>query len=121
MELILLIISIVLFIIVGTIGFFYSLIVAMLRGLKDYFLTVAISFDQTGNAVCRHLFNDILRRPGGHKFGNPDETVSQVLGVNTYHYPESKLFRLGRGLVWILNKIDKNHIEKAYRKWAEID
>ena len=51
-----------------------------------------------------------MRAKGGHRFGNSNETVSHVLGKLK---AEGKLLPLGKALGWILNKIDKLHIEKA--------
>jgi hypothetical protein len=56
------------------------------------------------------LFNDILIKKGGHKFGNPDETISSVLGKN---FLKGKLSLMGKGLNWILNLIEKDHSIKA--------
>jgi hypothetical protein len=46
----------------------------------------------------------------GHRFGDPNETVSHVLGKNK---AQNKLYPIGKGLAWLLNKIDENHVEKA--------
>jgi len=109
-NLILLIIALVLTIPIGLIGFVYAL---FKRGLSHYFWVCALSIDQTGNAICMHLFNDLLIKPKGHRFGNPDETVSYVLGMNK---KTDTLYLLGRMLSDILGWIDKNHVEKAAAK-----
>ena len=119
MTLILAILAIILVVTVGTTGFVYGLIRQALKGLSDYFYDVALSFDQTGNVVAQYLLNDLLIKPNGHRAGNEDETVSQVLGVNTYHYPENRLYWLGRALGWVLDKIDKDHLKKAYNNWND--
>jgi len=120
-ELLLLIISITLFIVVGTLGFIWAIFEAIfkkgLKGLKSYFFDIALSFDQTGNVVCQHIFNHLMGKGGAHKFGNPDETVSQVLGINKYHFKTSKLHPAGRVVGNILDRIDKNHLKKAYDNW----
>lgn len=91
--------------------FMYSLIRAIKhKGLSYYFWQCALSIDQTGNTVCQFLFNDFMIKPNGHRCGNPDETVSYVLGMNK---AKGTLYSLGRAIAWILNKIDKNHVEKA--------
>jgi hypothetical protein len=46
----------------------------------------------------------------GHRFGDPNETVSHVLGKNK---AQNKLYPIGKALAWLLNKIDENHVEKA--------
>ena len=95
---------------IGTIGFIYAL---FKKGLSDYFWICALSIDQTGNAICMHLFNDLLIKANGHRFGNPDETVSYVLGMNK---KTDTLYLLGRMLADVLGWIDKNHVEKAAAK-----
>ena len=81
----------------------------MLEGIKKigkYFLTIAVSVDQTGNVFCKELFNDALIYPKGHSFGNEDETISSVLGKNKLG---NTLTWTGKILDWILNKLDQNH------------
>lgn len=79
-------------------------------GLKaiDYkFYTLAIAKDQTGNVVCKELFNDLLiSSDSKDQFGNEDETISSVLGKNE---EGGNLKVTGRLLANILNKIQKNH------------
>lgn len=70
----------------------------------------AIAIDQLGNVWCKHLFNDIMIHPDGHRFGDPNETVSHVLGKNK---EKNTLYFTGKGLAWMLNKIEKNHVENA--------
>ena len=43
-------------------------------------------------------------------FGNPDETISSVLGKNQR---DNTLTLLGKLIVWVLNMVDENHSEKA--------
>jgi hypothetical protein len=66
----------------------------------------AISIDQLGNVVCKDLFNDVLILPTGIPFGNPDETISSVLGKNKQ---ANTLSKIGKGLDWLLNRLDPNH------------
>lgn len=73
--------------------------------------TLAISEDQYGNVLGQHLFNDVLiTKYSKDKFGNPDETISSVLGKNK---KAGTLTRLGKILSAILNWFDPNHVEKA--------
>lgn len=75
-----------------------------------YHLDIAISLDQLGGVIGGPLFNRILRKKGGHKFGNPDETISFVLG----ELKESgHLTKLGKFIADKLNQIDPNHVENA--------
>ena len=82
----------------------------MLRAASAYFSQLCIALDELGNTLCQDLFNNTMRAKGGHRFGNSNETVSHVLGKLK---AEGKLLPLGKALGWILNKIDKLHIEKA--------
>ena len=80
------------------------------REVAQWFYAWALSIDQLGNVVCKELFNDILITPSGIPFGNPDETISSVLGKNKLN---SSLTWLGKSLDWILNKLDPNHSIKS--------
>lgn len=103
----LLLIALLLIVPIGAVGFIYAL---FKRRLGYYFWLLALSIDQLGNAVCMHLFNDLLIKPDGHRFGNPNETVSHVLGKNK---ETDTLYLLGRILSDVLGWIDQNHVEKA--------
>lgn len=78
--------------------------------INNFFYWIAFSMDQTGNVLCQYLFNDLLITNKGHRFGNPDETVSHVLGKNKL---QGTLTRLGKMICGILNLLDKNHVENA--------
>jgi len=80
--------------------------------VSKYFKSVAISIDQHGNVVLAPIMNDILIKKAGYKFGNPDETISAVLGHNKKN---GTLLFLGKWIADILNKIEKNHVEMAAR------
>lgn len=79
-------ISIVLLLITGPLGFIYGLFYSMgtrgIKGIGEYLLKVAISIDQLGNVMMQHLLNSIWMKTGGYKFGNRDETISSALGRN---------------------------------------
>lgn len=101
------ILAILLFTIFAPIGFLYTLIKLILNPkiLFDWFWHMAVSIDQTGNTVCQELFNDTLIIDG-YSFGNPDETVSGVLGKNKL---SGSLTTFGKLLDNILEKLEKNH------------
>lgn len=99
------------------IGIFYALIRISLNPrlgwhhAKVYMMNVAISVDQLGNAEQGVLYNDImLKRSSKDWFGFPDETLSSVFGKNKRSNTLTKF-----GLFWanFLNKIEKQHVEKA--------
>ena len=95
-------------------GFVYSLGLTFVKNgwkaVDTYLLNCAISDDQSGNTYMAKLFNDVLIKPGGHRFGNPDETISSVLGKNQL---TKTLSIAGRVLNWILGKLEANHSVKS--------
>ena len=56
------------------------------------------------------LFNDILIKIGGYKFGNRQETISSVLGKNQR---SNTLTKAGKILRFILDVIDKDHCKNS--------
>ena len=89
------------------VGFIYAMFKS---GRGAYFYLMALSIDQLGNVGLSRLFNDVLIKPSRDRFGNEDETISSVLGKNKLN---GTLRPLGRLLVWILDKLDKNHSVKS--------
>jgi hypothetical protein len=90
--------------------FIYAIIrLHNIKKISDYFHNVALSIDQLGNTMGGPIMNDVLIMDGGHKFGNPDETISKVIGLN---YPLT-LSWWGYALALLLNKIDPNHVQDA--------
>ena len=77
---------------------------------KGYFRTSAVNIDRFGNREFRTLFNATLKKEEGYKFGNFEETISSVLGKNQR---DKTLTKTGKALVWILDKIDKDHCKKS--------
>lgn len=112
--LLLFILSIVLIGLIYPIGMVYSITLTLFKSgygeLDKYFFKCALSNDQQGNTYLAKLFNDTLIKPGGHKFGDPDETISSVIGKNQL---AGKLSLMGKALNWVLNKIDVNHSVKS--------
>ena len=96
------------------IGFVYSCLLTLFKNgyqeLDGYLFKCAIADDQHANVYLAKLFNDILIQNGGHKFGNPDETISSVLGRNQI---KNKLSLAGKVLNWILNLLEKDHSIKS--------
>ena len=108
------IIAVVLTIITVPFGILYGFIKCLLkfdlkalfRKTNKYFRLLAISIDQMGNVAMQDLFDDILIKENGYKFGDVDETISSVLGKNEL---KKTLTGLGRSIVSFLNAIDPNH------------
>ena len=69
------------------------------------FLT-AVAIDQMGNVLGAPFFNDTFIKKGGYNFGNPDETISSVIGKN---YRDNTLTWVGSIFRWLLDTIDTNH------------
>lgn len=88
------------------------------KNLQNYYMTIAISIDQTGNTICSTLFNDLLLKNNPTvNFGNEDDTISYVLGAGQIN---NDLTYLG----WIISAIidsidpikDPTHCYRAYLK-----
>ena len=109
MKMLLLLLSIILFVVLAPIGFLFGLIRNIVN-LNDYFFKIAICIDQAGNVICAPLFNVILITQHGYEFGDEDETISGVLGKNK---KSNTLSKAGWMLANLLNKIEKDHVEKA--------
>lgn len=85
----------------------YSILTAnSFKAVSDYFFKIAVSIDQLGNVISADLFNDIMIKENGFKFGEEDETISSVIGRN---YKANTLKPLGRSLRFYLDSIEKNH------------
>ena len=112
--LILFIISNVLACLIYPIGFIYSVVLTLLKSgykrLDDYLFNCALATDQHANVFLAKLFNDVMIKTGSHKFGNPDETISSVLGKNKLI---GKLSYFGKCLDLILHLLDNNHSIKS--------
>ena len=95
----------------------------VLDELVLYELDKAASRDQTGNVVHHIILNKYLIDINGYKFGDKDETVSGVLGINeVLHYIENK--KLGKWLVSKLNDIETDHckisIDRNNIRWKDL-
>jgi hypothetical protein len=103
-------ISILLLIITGPLGFlygvFHGLLSSGIKGIGEYLLKIAISIDQLGNVLMQHLLNLLWIKRNGYKFGNRDETISSALGRNK---KQGTLTAFGRFIDRILDLIDPDH------------
>lgn len=107
MGLILTAIAYILLLILAPIGLIASLFTRPL----NYFWRIAISLDQLGNVTCGEPMNLLLiTQESISKFGDPDETISSVLGKNQR---DKTLTRAGRVLVNLLDILDPNHAENS--------
>ena len=111
MSFILFLIALILILVIVPIGLivvtFVSIFTLDSQMLRDYYFNLALSLDQLGNVAMSGLFNMILIKwVSKDKFGNPDETISSVLGKNK---KDETLAHLGRWLDFLLNEIDEDH------------
>jgi hypothetical protein len=91
---------------------FFLLGILLSKNKTKYLLNIAISYDQLSNTLGAPLLNKILIKKRGYKFGNPDQTLSYVLGLNK---KSEHLSKLGKFFTNMLNKIEPNHVEKAIK------
>ena len=112
------IVALLLAFIIMPLGFVYGIVKNILtfRGktlilvINKAFYMIAYAIDQLGNVVCQFLFNDLMIKKDGYKFGDPDKTISYVLGINKQN---GTLSGFGGLIVALLHLIDPNHVEKA--------
>lgn len=112
MGLLLFFIARLLQIILTPIFFLYAIFrIFHFKQIGEYFHNVAFSIDQLGNTMGASIMNDVLlKKDPVKKYGNPDETISHVTGVN---YLGKKLTWTGLIVAKTLNRLDKNHVENA--------
>lgn len=118
LGLMLFIIALVLIFILGPISIVYSTFKYLLSFrfkrawtyINKLLISIAHSIDQTGNVICKDLFNDLLLKKQLYKFGNADETISSALGKSK---ALNDLNLLGKLVAGILNALDPQHVEKA--------
>jgi hypothetical protein len=110
------IVAFVLAILLLPIGFVFGMVWSIIK--KDgsvYIYNVLSAIDQSGCAVLAPLLNLTMLRfwkPEAYLFGNPKEKISSVLGKNK-EKPEKVLSWFGKVWCWILNSLQKNHVENA--------
>jgi hypothetical protein len=106
------ILTLVAFILVGIFTPFSILFTLIFhpRNLSNYFWKFALALDQLGNVTCQYTLNLVFIKKDGVLCGNEDMTVSYVLGANK---ERGTLTMAGKGLCAILNKMEKDHVEKA--------
>ncbi|MEY5050039.1 MAG: hypothetical protein RLZZ175_3407 [Bacteroidota bacterium] len=111
-NIILLILSLLLAVVLFPIGWLHGLITLRLSisRLSHYLLTISLSIDQMGNVILAPLFNRIMIKRNGYKFGDEDETISYVLGRNQI---TETLSKCGNLLANLLDWIDPNHCVKT--------
>ena len=111
-NIVLLILALLLAVVLFPVGWVHGLITLRLSisRLSHYFLTISLSIDQMGNVILAPLFNKIMIKRNGYKFGDEDETISYVLGRNQI---TETLSKCGNLLANLLDWIDPNHCDKT--------
>lgn len=105
-SIIILVIAVLLFCIFAPFGILYSL-TGGFTYLGKIIMRISVSIDQLGNVVCGKLLNKIFTKEGNN-FGLEDDTVSEVLAKNQHN-----VTKLGYIVSRILEKLDKNHLQKS--------
>ena len=101
--------AILLFMIVAPIAVLFWMF-TNISNYYSYTFNICIGIDQLGNIVASSLFNFILIKKTGHKFGNVNETISSVLGKNK---EANTLLFTGLLIYKTLDYIQKNHCENS--------
>lgn len=103
---ILYIVAVILLAILSPLFILYAIIRAINK--SEYFYNVALSIDQLGNAMGCIIMNDVLlTKNSKYLFGNVDDTISYVLGMN---YNANTLTIFGKLIVFFLSR---KHVQKA--------
>ena len=76
------------------------------RTLSVWFWRTARAIDIFANVNGAEFFNAIFIIEGGYKFGNPQETISSVIGQNQR---DKTLSLAGKVLRWMLDQISQDH------------
>jgi len=80
------------------------------RMLLVWFYRTSREIDVFANVNCGEFFNSIFLGENGYKFGNPNETISSVIGKNQR---DNTLSLMGIILRIMLDWIDKDHCIKS--------
>lgn len=121
-EFLLLFMSIILVLIIIPLASLYKIFKAIqhrsFRELKLWFYSTAKAIDIFGNVVASDLFNNLLIKYNGYKFGRRGETISSVIGKN---YQNDTLTKSGNLLKQVLDCIDEDHCVKYIMSDEEIN
>lgn len=79
------------------------------KAIDRYFLKLAVCLDVFGNISSAKMLQATMTKKGIHQFGKL-ETVSYVLGRSKY---ANDLTRFGKFIVWLLDVLETDHVEKA--------
>ncbi len=118
-NLLLALVSVFLFLLLEPISFVYVIFIKekfQFGRLSGYWRDFAVAVDRFGNYQYRSLLNKFLVSENAYQFGDFRETISSVLGKNER---DKTLSPLGRLLVKILDKLDKDHCRKSINNFYD--
>jgi len=109
-EILILVFSMLLLIIILPIISVYMVLKRLINGngkmISVWCWRVSMAIDVFANIHGSEIFNDILIKKGGYKFGNPQETISSVIGKNQR---DETLTIIGNTLRVLLDAINYGH------------
>ena len=88
-----------------------------LKTISGYHKHLAVDIDRFGGSAFKSLWNSIMITTEGYKFGKINETMSSVFGKNK---ALGTLTSLGKFIAWVLNLIEKDHVEIAAERHIHI-
>ena len=110
-------------------GFILSIVASILKGVlqpfmwsygqirsitkgewNNYNMQLAKSKDKYGNVLGQYIFNDLLIKSDGYKYGNPHETISSATGKNKV---KGTFSWMGKLVDATLEAFEKNHSIKS--------
>lgn len=121
LNVVLILTAILLYIIIAPINFFYVILFQepfTWKRFSGYFRSEAVNVDRYGNFSYRGILNATLIKKNGYQFGDFAETISSVLGKNQR---DGTLTTAGKILVFILDKIDKEHCKKSINNFEKCE
>lgn len=87
--------------------------VSFLKYWTDTMYSINMGIDRIGCVVLGPCLNSwVLINKVYYPFGSVTDTISRVLAIN---YFANNITPFGKKLVWILEKIDKDHMNKSLR------
>jgi len=94
-------------------GFIYSFFRMSKAEFSKYLMDVAVSEDQTGGVYTAEFLDDTMTKDRSEHFGDPDKTISRLLGELQ---AKNNLSTLGKTIGFILDLIDPGHLSKSIEK-----
>jgi hypothetical protein len=124
-SIILFIVAVVLSIALMPISFTFTIFVniiklddkAFLAFFSDFFYSLALGIDKIGNVVLQVPLNafaiNSYKTLKSYRFGDINDTISYALAKN---WKRDNLTLVGWCLVWVLEWLDPNHMEKSLNR-----